>query len=894
MDQLNKDGEDPPSTTGYIDSGGATTPSAAQAARGHWLRILCELGGADPALLDGKHHPCPTCGGTDRFRFDDKDGNGTWFCNQCGGKQGTGGSGDGFDLLNRLKEWSFKQAAQEIELLLGLPTRNRHHKPRPVTRKPPAPPSPTPAPITAPIVLARLPEPIPAEELRSPYDYSPRQRIKRVEPRDGGKKFFPVEHRADPTSPWKKGAGRDHWPLFLHRHLHAAAGAWALELEGEKCAGIAVEGGVVATTQPGHARKVEQIATRYAQLRDAGVLGIVYVSDNDKDGEKRAANAIEAAAQAGLPFLHLRAADVWPDIPPGGSIDDAPGTPEERFLDIEAAILEAEAQPPEAETPPEEALDSEPFRLLGRCADGNSYAYRVRADGSLLILPRGQHTALHLVSLASPAFWQALYPGQRGAPDWIKIAADLFARQSRLPPFNPGSIRGRGVWIDEGRVVWHLGDRLQVDGEIIRVDAIRSRFTYDTLPPLPFTGHSDPLDDESGRRILSLIQRMGWGSPLEPINIAAAAVLGPVCGALQNRPQTQITSRFGSGKTAVARFVFEPLWGGEGCCLRVSAATEAFIRQTLGADALPVIVDESEQENDKRRAGILELARLSYDGSPSGRGTTHGQALSYVCRSAFALLGINAGMLNPADRSRFTINHRQPLPASAWADLRAELEEFITPRTGGQLIARTVANLHTLQANIRPLHRVVVGMIGGGTAERLADTYAPILAAVHLLTSTALLDETSALEWLDSIGWSYIDPDAEDLAPEAEGLQCLAHLLSVEHRWDIQISRSGSITIGELVQLAHNGGAPDDVKEARRVLGRRGIKATDMGLAIANSTPGILAMFERTRWAKGAHRDRLAEIPGAERPGSVWIKEVGNSVKVVRIPWSTPGLTAEG
>ena len=35
-----------------------------------------------------RHQPCPICGGSDRFRCDDKNGTGSWICNQCGA--GTG------------------------------------------------------------------------------------------------------------------------------------------------------------------------------------------------------------------------------------------------------------------------------------------------------------------------------------------------------------------------------------------------------------------------------------------------------------------------------------------------------------------------------------------------------------------------------------------------------------------------------------------------------------------------------------------------------------------------------------------------------------------------------------------------------------------------------------
>ena len=63
--------------------------------------------------LTGKHAPCPSCGGRDRFRFDDQDGRGTFFCSKCG-------SGDGFALLGLVKGWSFKESAAEVECIAGM------------------------------------------------------------------------------------------------------------------------------------------------------------------------------------------------------------------------------------------------------------------------------------------------------------------------------------------------------------------------------------------------------------------------------------------------------------------------------------------------------------------------------------------------------------------------------------------------------------------------------------------------------------------------------------------------------------------------------------------------------------------------------------------------------
>ena len=52
------------------------------------------------------------CGGSDRFRFDDKEGRGTWFCNQCG-------AGDGLKLVEKVFGVSASEAAGKVSALTG-------------------------------------------------------------------------------------------------------------------------------------------------------------------------------------------------------------------------------------------------------------------------------------------------------------------------------------------------------------------------------------------------------------------------------------------------------------------------------------------------------------------------------------------------------------------------------------------------------------------------------------------------------------------------------------------------------------------------------------------------------------------------------------------------------
>ena len=89
-------------------------------ANGQWPSILGALANLTSDQLTDKHQPCPLCGGEDRYRFDDREGNGTWFCNQCGGPDCNGGGGNGLTLLMRRNNWSFKEAATRIEHHLGI------------------------------------------------------------------------------------------------------------------------------------------------------------------------------------------------------------------------------------------------------------------------------------------------------------------------------------------------------------------------------------------------------------------------------------------------------------------------------------------------------------------------------------------------------------------------------------------------------------------------------------------------------------------------------------------------------------------------------------------------------------------------------------------------------
>lgn len=82
-----------------------------RAAEGKWMDLIFPRFGIDVQWK--KKTPCPACGGRDRFRFDDKNGNGDYFCQHCQG-------GDGLDLIGKCTHLSFPEVVKEVGAILGL------------------------------------------------------------------------------------------------------------------------------------------------------------------------------------------------------------------------------------------------------------------------------------------------------------------------------------------------------------------------------------------------------------------------------------------------------------------------------------------------------------------------------------------------------------------------------------------------------------------------------------------------------------------------------------------------------------------------------------------------------------------------------------------------------
>ena len=450
-------------------------------------------------------------------------------------------------------------------------------------------------------------------------------------------------------------------------------------------------------------------------------------------------------------------------------------------------------------------------------------------DGDLVL-----RTAQGNVTAISPGVWRrewlkwaplawmlGHYPtgGDNPKPDPETCYADWHANAATMPPCPTDSIRGPGIHLEPvtGAIVWNTGRTLVISppggptyqaahadyaGQLQYIATGRS-----TLQP-----GATPLPDAQGLHLLQLHQAMAWQGANDGLLAYGWVVAAPVGGALPYRPQLAYTGESGGGKTWASDHVMVPLMGGTAACHVAASATPAGLRSLLDGTGLPAMVDETENSTTAGTPAWEEILRLAYGGGTRPMGQAGGGSkLQHFC-TALCTLGINQGTDNTANANRRITVCRAYMGHDAWAALELQLLAACTVANGQALVLRTFNNLRNTLANVphmlqalRPTYR---------DKGRDLRNVALLLAFAHSATSTATLDATSALAWLQQVGWDFASGSnaGDDATHMPEGLRLLQELLAVPATLQLQeLADDNPIathtTVAGLVAMAQDGGA---------------------------------------------------------------------------------------
>ena len=542
--------------------------------------------------------------------------------------------------------------------------------------------------------------------------------------------------------------------------------------------------------------------------------------------------------------------------------------------------------------PPQELDQSGPFQFLGFNKD--QYFYLPRGQKQVISITASAHIERRLLTIAPRAWWLQTFPkppartSDEPSVDWSNACSWLYEMQHLQGVYDPRRVRGRGFWIDDGRVIIHLGERVICDGAEVEVGKVKSRFIYEQGAALIGPVLDNPMQLKEAQEILKTAELCRWEHPASAAMLAGWLVLAPVCGSLSWRPHCWLVGGAGSGKSTVLSDFVKPLLGEMETSV-LGASTEAGLRQHLGSDAIPVLMDEAEQaqaRDEERLQAVMELARASSSetGAKTLKGTASGTGQEYLIRSMFLLSSITSSLKQGSDKSRFALLQlRNPINETAvqnlqsvsdWEDLRKRLGK-IDAQAGQRLIARTVRRLPTLLREIKLFGDVCSELFGN---RRAGDQFGALLAGAFSLTSDKEATLETAMLFIGQHSWDEFLEPARDAADHE---RCLNRIM------ESRVRMSGNETelpMGELLEIHLNRNLHAEItsKRAGDLLQRSGLKVSEGRLIVSANHTAIAKILEKTPWSND-WRTVLKQIPGAEVTAPIYFTG-GHQSRGVSLP----------
>ncbi len=518
-------------------------------------------------------------------------------------------------------------------------------------------------------------------------------------------------------------------------------------------------------------------------------------------------------------------------------------------------------------------LENLPVVPLGHTGT-KTFFYFVRSTRQVVPLKPGSHSERTLLSMAELADWERYYrTGSSGVIDWSEVGGSLMAHCRGVGIYDPSLTRGRGVWRDEERIVFHAGNTLFVDGKIIPFDKFnKTKYWYVATAPILCPSDS-PATIQDSNDLLLAMQTFGWEhSKPSPLLVLGWIGCAFICGAIEWRPHLWITGPKGCGKSTLDGLACGIL--GDLALHIQGNTTEAGLRQSLNGDSRPILFDEFEA-NGTNADAVIDTARsaASNNAAPVVKGTPEGNPIYYKLQFAAMFSGIIANAKRDADRSRIVFIEMHRLVRNE--DQRQQLidnRELFDSAFGSGLLRRMLDALTSGKFDATlSIFKHAIRLAGGD--ERKADVFSHLLAAQHILTSDAEIKPSAAKELVTLVmGMDEGEPSDEEA--------CFNHLLG----YLVMLEGGYKRTIGEwLLYTRDDKRTGPTVEMVSAELDRHGVKPDSSGVKIANATQGIKSVYARSQWSDGSHWRILRRLPGSQAPGNA--RFAGSQSKCTVIPW---------
>jgi putative DNA primase/helicase len=499
-----------------------------------------------------------------------------------------------------------------------------------------------------------------------------------------------------------------------------------------------------------------------------------------------------------------------------------------------------------------------PFRILGRAA---KKCYYLLADGQVYEHSPAAHNKQILLALAPLEFWVSMFSdGKNGfitdeAISWL-------LRQSERVTYDYQNVRGRGAWIDNDRIIVHQGQQIYdvAARQEYETDDFETEYLYPRGAAIN-AKHTQPMTAAESLELYNMFLEIPTETTLQRQLLAGWIVCSQLCGVLNWRPHIWLTGSKSTGKSWITEKIMQPLMGRNVLFVQ-SSTTEAGIRQSLGADALPVLFDEAEGNTERSRGNIqrvLELARQasSTSGGVIAKGSQSGDAVRYMVRSCFCFSSIIDGVMQNSDKSRITSIEINKTKYGSDEQFQRLLnhKQALTKQKCDAFYWRVIGMADVIKHNAAVFADLLSVKINDS---RAGEQLGALCAGIAAYCRDSVITPAQAQVFIDGMDWSeYAAQYAEQ--DDAEG--CLSAIMSyhIEHNDKRE-------TIGRLLQRVVNlSSYDDDFKAINQSLAVYGLRLFDnKKLYVANKNERLRQLLKDTPYAVGWDKV-LARLQGAEK-----------------------------
>lgn len=473
----------------------------------------------------------------------------------------------------------------------------------------------------------------------------------------------------------------------------------------------------------------------------------------------------------------------------------------------------------------------------------NSYYFTTTRNPQVQSI--SEFSSADFAKLAPIYYWESRFDNGKGKMDLEKAKFHLVDLGQKIGVFEPSRIKGRGVYIDNERLVIHKGNRLLVDNKEIDIQDFKTENFYDPRQKLNIPAKEIPSTDTL-KNFEAVCKDLSFQNESDYKLLMGWLMLAPLSGALLWRPNVLLTAPAGTGKSTILNYIVEPLLHFLNP-IKKEMTTEAGLRQLMGSDAGIFICDEFDtnggRRDQDRLQNLINLVRVSSSGGSVARGTTGGKALAYNANFMTLFAGVNPPVLVEADRTRITELTLTKNYKREWREFSCAIDSAVNA-LGAGLFWLGVERVRNINKTAEVLHT----FIGTRLGPRAGQQYGTLLSGYWHIQNENVITEKQAEKLVSEFeGKQLVDSMREDNDTE----ECFEHLLQLK-------LESGSERYTLAMVLEQN----FDLDKRNTITQMKGVKLLPNGIFIYQN-PELKKHFSDTTWIR--YLDVLARVKSAAK-----------------------------